>query len=50
MLDYEEGVDRGFEDVRGNWGEEGFKEVFSGLSAVPWGAVTESEAFLVWCG
>ena len=47
--DDEDRVDCGFEDVRGDWGEEIFKEVFAGLSAVPWGAETESEAFLVWC-
>ena len=39
--DDEDRVDCGFEDVRG------VKEVFAGLSAVPWGAETESEAFLV---
>ena len=43
--DDDEGVDCGFGDVRGNWGEEGFKEVFAGLSAIPWGADTESGGF-----
>ena len=46
--DDEEGVDCGFEDVRGGWGEEGFEEVFSGLSAVPCGTESESEASRVW--
>ena len=48
--DDDEGVDCGFEDVRGDWGEEGFEEVFAGLSAVPCGTETESEAFRIWCG
>ena len=47
MLDDDEGVDCGFEDVRGGWREEGFEEVFAGLSAVPCGTETESEAFQI---
>jgi len=48
--DEDEGVDCGFEGVRGGWGEEGFDEVFAGLGAVPSGAETESEASRVWRG
>ena len=35
MPDDDEGVDCGFKDVRGGWGEESFEEIFAGLSAVP---------------